>query len=39
VANILSIMVVEKNNMMEAEENFKGLPKCYVKMNIGQVIE
>ncbi len=39
MADILSIMVVEKTNMMEVKENFKGLPKCYVKMNIGQFIE
>jgi hypothetical protein len=39
VADILSIMVVEKNNMIEAKENFKGLAKCYVKMNIGQFVE
>jgi hypothetical protein len=37
--DILSIMVVEKTNTMEAKENFKGLPKCYVKMNIGQFIK
>jgi hypothetical protein len=32
-------MVVEKTNTMEAKENFKGLPKCYVKTNIGQFIK
>jgi len=32
-------MVVEKNHTMETEESFKGLPKCYVKMNIKQFLK
>ncbi len=39
VADILSIMAVEKNNMMEAKEIFEGLLKYYVKMNVRQFIE
>jgi hypothetical protein len=35
VANILSIMAVEKNNTMQAKESFKGFLKYYVKMNVG----
>jgi hypothetical protein len=39
VVDILSIMVVEKNNTMEAKEIFEGLPKYYVKMNVKQFVE
>jgi hypothetical protein len=39
VADILSIMTVEKNNMMEAKESFEGLLKYYVKMNVRQFIK
>jgi hypothetical protein len=39
MTNILSIMGDEKNNTMEVEENFKGLLKYHVKMNVGQFVE
>jgi len=39
VTDILSIMVVEKNNTMEAKEIFEGLLKYYVKMYVKQFVE
>jgi len=39
VVDILSIMAIEKNNMMEAKESFEGLLKYYVKMNVRQFVK
>jgi len=39
VVGILSIWVVEKNNMIELKEQFEGLLRYYVKMNVGQFVE
>jgi hypothetical protein len=39
IADILSIMAVEKNNTMEAKESFESFLKYYVKMNVGQFVE
>jgi len=39
VAGVLSIMAIEKINVMVLKEHFESLLRYYGKMNVGQFIE
>ncbi len=39
MASVLSIMAIEKINVMVSKERYEGLLRYYGKMNVGQFVE